>query len=663
MRKIPTRQVHLDFHTSPLIPGIGEKFDKSQFQAALKEGHINSITIFAKCHHGVCYYPTKVGTPHPGLRENFDLTGAMMDAAHEIGVAAPVYITVGWSAQDAREHPEWRACHRDGKPQLTNVDYAAAPDSPRPDCSWENMCPSGDYADHIYALTREVCDRYEHLDGLFYDIVYIGDVCYCENCMKGMKECGLDPDNLDDAKAYFRRLHIDFAANCRKILHEKHPDATIFFNSGGAEIYMPEYHDSQTHFEMEDLPTVWGGYDKMVPRASVMARYGKSYLGMTGKFHTSWGEFGGYKSPDALTYEVLMMGMFGAYCSVGDHMPPSGRMDKTTYRLIGKAYETLEKLEPVFYPAAPTGNIGVYLAGEDHWASDEGLHKMLLESHLDFKIVLPGDPLDRFATLILPDFVTLPDSEYARIRTFADQGGAVLLSNLSALKDDVFQISCGVEYEGKAPYSLDYLSPADERIMPFTGDAPFLCYEGASVTRMQEGASALAKVCLPWFERTYATYCGHKNAPYSDEAAAHPGIVQSGKVIYIAHPLCKLYCEYGAQVFRDVLINCLHLIHTPVYTVKGLPSAGRTRLTHQQAQNRYVFHLSYASPIQRGICSVIEDLPAIDGVTASIKMDVPVNSITSVTDPALSIPFMQEDGTLTFSVPKFTMYTGFAINC
>lgn len=37
MRKLPARQVHLDFHTSPHIPGVGSRFDKAQFQAALKE--------------------------------------------------------------------------------------------------------------------------------------------------------------------------------------------------------------------------------------------------------------------------------------------------------------------------------------------------------------------------------------------------------------------------------------------------------------------------------------------------------------------------------------------------------------------------------------------------------------------------------------------------
>ena len=105
MRKLPARQVHLDFHTSPHIPGVGSRFDKAQFQAALKEGNVNSITVFAKCHHGYCYYPTRVGTQHPTMQPGFDLTGAMIEAAHEIGVAAPVYITAGWSALDAQRHP------------------------------------------------------------------------------------------------------------------------------------------------------------------------------------------------------------------------------------------------------------------------------------------------------------------------------------------------------------------------------------------------------------------------------------------------------------------------------------------------------------------------------------------------------------------------------
>ena len=31
------------------------------------------------------------------------------------------------------------------------------------------------------------------------------------------------------------------------------------------------------------------------------------HLGMTGRFHTTWGEFGGYKHPNALRYECAVM--------------------------------------------------------------------------------------------------------------------------------------------------------------------------------------------------------------------------------------------------------------------------------------------------------------------------------------------------------------------
>ena len=38
------RQIHLDFHTSEHIPGVGAAFDPDAFVATLKEAHVDSIT-------------------------------------------------------------------------------------------------------------------------------------------------------------------------------------------------------------------------------------------------------------------------------------------------------------------------------------------------------------------------------------------------------------------------------------------------------------------------------------------------------------------------------------------------------------------------------------------------------------------------------------------
>ena len=88
------RQVHLDFHTSEKIPGIGSEFNKEQFQKALKAGHVDSITIFSKCHHGWAYHPSKANRMHPNLK--FDLLAAQLEACREIGVNAPVYLSAGY---------------------------------------------------------------------------------------------------------------------------------------------------------------------------------------------------------------------------------------------------------------------------------------------------------------------------------------------------------------------------------------------------------------------------------------------------------------------------------------------------------------------------------------------------------------------------------------
>ena len=100
------RQVHLDFHTSELIEGIGSGFSKENFQNALKAGHVNSITVFSKCHHGWAYHPSKANTMHPNL--DFDLLGAQLEACKEAGVNAPVYISAGYDEKDYDLHPEWR---------------------------------------------------------------------------------------------------------------------------------------------------------------------------------------------------------------------------------------------------------------------------------------------------------------------------------------------------------------------------------------------------------------------------------------------------------------------------------------------------------------------------------------------------------------------------
>ena len=645
MVRLPSRQVHLDFHTSELIPGVGELFSKENFQDALRLGHVNSITVFAKCHHSWAYYPSVAGHRHPTL--DFDLTGAMIEAAHEIGVRAPIYITVGWSANDARAHPEWISYRRDeSMATAMPAPYTDVPEEPLPPTQWIFMCPSGSYAELIYAQTREVCERYPVVDGLFYDICF-HVVCHCANCVAGMAAAGLDPGREEDAQAYHVRKWQAFMESCGAVLRERHPEATLFFN-GGAHPTQPQWHGHQTHFEMEDLPTSWGGYDKMPPRTKFFAPQGKDYLGMTGKFHTFWGEFGGFKSADALRFECASMLTYGARCSVGDQMHPSGEMDTETYRLIGEAYRYIEQIEEWAFDGEETTRLGVYPSPTP--AVNEGVAKMLLEKQLDFDMVLPHSDLSRCDVLILPDDITLEPEEAARIQAYLEQGGSALLTGQSGLdRGQVrFLLDIGANYQGRGLYKIDYLQ-IGEALSEGLVRSPFLCYEAAAQVWPTDG-EVLATLREPYFDRTYGHYCSHQNTPYRLETARHAGAVRKGRVIYLAHPVCRLYTAHGAQLHRDYFLNALRLLYPDPVLQVTMPSSGRARLMRQTGQSRYVLHLLYATPIQRGRTSVIEDLPPLRDVAVAAHIKQTVTRAYLAPQQA-ELPFTQEAGVVRLTVP------------
>ena len=645
MTPLSPRQVHLDFHTSPLIEGIGAQFDRRQFQQALRQGHVTSITVFAKCHHGMCYFPTRVGQMHPHLE--FDLLGEMMDAAHEIGVRAPIYLTAGWSAHDAEQHPEWRARNRDGSDSVQNVAQDYRPEDPRPECSWIDLCLNdGSYAALIYDLTREICERYERVDGLFFDICFNCGPCWCPECTAGMRAMGLDPQSEADAWRYYRQKHQDFMRKCGAILHEKHPDATLFFNSGGADQYRPEYHFGSTHFELEDLPTAWGGYNKMPPRARYFANTGKDYLGMTGKFHLDWGEFGGFKLPEALRFEAAMMMAYGARCSIGDQLHPSGRMEPETYRNIGQAYAYAEQIEPYCYGGEPAARLGLYLSGDV--SSDEGTAAMLLEGQRDFGIVY-RDCYDPFDVVIFPDCAVLDEAALEPLRAFLARGGRVLFTGKSLVKDGAFQIDAGMEYRGGPAFRQDFLIVGDALAGGMVR-APLLCYEGAEQF-VPAGAQVLAEAADPYFDRTYAHYCGHRNTPYRPAAEGRPVAARFGGLLYLAHPLGRIYREYGSTYHKRYFLNALKLLDPAPVLETEMPSAGRATLIRQRAAGRYCLHLLYGSPIRRGRAEVIEDLPPLFDLPVTVRIPERVRGVF-LQPGGEELAFAQAEGAVSFRVPR-----------
>ena len=650
----PTRQIHLDFHTSEKIDSIGARFDKKQFQEALQVGNVNAINVFAKGHHSWSYYPTKVGTMHPNL--DFDLLRAQIEACREIGVEVFAYFTVGWSANDAIKHPDWAVVRKDGSNEYRDMVKKLKPNESFD--GWEYLEPSGPYADYILQQTEELVKNYD-IDGVWYDILNSGKLNFNAWSLKDYAEKGIDPN---DSSAVTKRTidkYREFFERANALVKKYKPDATIYYN-GTTSTYNTEnirmfkygLFDFNTKHDLEDLPTAWGGYDIFPWRSKYFANTGKGIVAMSGKFHKAWGEFGGFKDKEALLYETASMVAFGASCNIGDQLHPLGEMDTETYKNIGYAYDYVEKIEHYGVGAKPLSETGLYI-GEDLPAI-EGIVGMLLEKQVNFNVVNTLKDWSGIKTLIITSGGIL-DRDVEKIRQFKNSGGKVIAIGEGIFKDGKPVIDIGATYLGKAKYDIDY-TVVKEPVADNMVTSPFLNYTAALRVAPNQGTEVLATIREPYFSRTIEHYSSHNNTPNKLTVADHPAVIKNGDVIFIAHDLDRQYGKEGARLHRDLFYNALQLLRQNPMVETKMPSMGRINLLHQPQQNRYVVHMMYASPIQRGSVRVIEDLVPLYDVPLTVDFPEEIQEVYLVPSGE-TLKTTLTDGKLSVTIPKLKCHT------
>ena len=652
------RQVHLDFHTSEHIPGVGSKFDKKQFQEALKRGHVNSITVFSKCHHGWAYHKSEANETHPTLG-NFELLTAQIEAAHEIGVKAPIYISAGLDEKMARRHPEWLVRKKD-ESTFWATSLAQA--------GYHKFCMNSPYLDYLVEQTREVCRKYKDLgiDGLFFDIV--GEqVCYCQNCVRTLMEEGKDPYDEKNARELASRVHANYAKRLRDAVDETDPSIKIFHNGGHIHKGRRDLAFMNTHLELESLPTGGWGYDHFPQSAKYVQQIGMEYLGMTGKFHTAWGEFGGFKHKNAIRYECALSAAFGAKCSIGDQLHPEGLMDMGTYDLIGAGYAELEEKEPWLDGVKSVSDIGIFayesyishvnesLEGTSNM-TDTGATRIMLEGKYQFDILDIESDFAKYKVIVLPDAVRITTEMKEKLDAFIAKGGKILATGKSGLyrDKDEFAFDFGVKYIGESEYKPSYIRPTFDYQDIYK--SAYVIYDTGYVVEACGGES-FAKAENPYFNRTYAHFSSHKHAPNSGEFCGE-GVSLGKHGAYIAWDMFNEYAEMGSLIAKRTVQFALDALLGDNITLKtNLPAQGVATVMDQTAENRYVAHLLYASPVSRGVdgkgrgIQIIEDITPIYDMTVELKLDREIKDVY-LAPQMKKVDFERKGGKICFTLDK-----------
>lgn len=656
----PMRQIHLDFHTSPAITDVGADWDADLFAQTLFEAGVDSINIFAKCHHGMNYYPSKIGPVHPAMK--FDLLGEQIDACHRVGIHCPIYISVCWDMSAAERHPEWRQVDKDGK----LVGRGPFDDG----WGWPWLCVNNGYADELVAQTEELLSRYD-CDGFWYDILlYHADGCLCPACWDEIRDAGLDPRDAGVRAAHNNEKIRGFMGRMSEVIRARKPDALIFYNG---RMGLPIQDETQyfTQVEIESLPTGGWGYG-FYPLWSRFARtLGLPFLGMTGRFHRGWADWGGLKHPDALRFEcggILATG--GAIC-VGDQMHPRGRLNKAVYSTIGEAFRDVQAVEEYCVEAKPVTQVGLLTleSARDNMntisgvGSLEGAAKMLLELHQQFDVITERCPdFGKYDLLVIPDTGYLSPENLARLRAFLANGGRLLLSHKALLDETVgnFQIAdaMGVDFQGFCASNPDYFEIIDAALeTPVTQQHfNYSLYEGPAVrTAERAGTQVLAAAHETYFNRTWEHFSSHGFTPPLAERADYPAVTRGGNVIYLHGPIFTAYQQHGNLTFRALIGRCLDLLLPQPLLATDAPATAEMALTAQPG--RWLAHIVNYHACRRSTLHVeaLERPVPLHEVALSVRVPFPVGA-ARLARAGTMLPFTMRDGAVTVVVPKVEIH-------
>lgn len=595
---LPSRQIHLDFHTGPAIPDVGQDFNARQFARAMKQAHVNSVTVFAKCHHGHLYYNTRRPERHPGLRRGLDLLRGQVDALHAEGIRAPIYISVQCDEYAANTHPEWVA-RRANSGQVKWGDSVFLP-------GWQILDMSSPYQDYLADQTTEILKLFKPVDGVFFDMCW-DQPSTTKYFIASMRRAGLNPESEADRDTHSKQVSLDYLRRFYRLVKASSREATVFFNSRPLHNLTADI-DFLTHTEIEALATGGWGYMYFPKNVRYVRTFPKPYMGMTARFHKSWADFGGLKPSAALEYETSQMMAHGAQCSIGDQLHPRGVPDRGAYELIGQAYRRVEDREPWLTGAVAVAQIGLFQLPTATTGTDEGATRLLTQLRHQFDVVNETSPLESYELVILPDAIPVSPTLAKRLQAYLKQGGKLLATGTSGLSADGKKLllpELRIKPAGLSPFTTTYFR--------CNGGDHVMYDQGVRVT----SSHTIVRIVEPYFERTWDHFSSHNQTP-GDKLTRYAAATLHGNVGYISYPIFGAYATHGNYPYRLLVKSLLdQLLPEPLLRLEA--PTGTEATIMRQGRRTIVHLLNYCPERRTRNIDIIEDIVPLYNVPISLK--------------------------------------------
>ncbi|MHB1458496.1 MAG: alpha-L-fucosidase, partial [Armatimonadota bacterium] len=101
------RRMLVDMHIVDWEEEFLSKYDPEFMAEMYSRANLTSAMFYCQSHVGLCYWSTKSGKMHAGLKGR-DIVGELHEALKARGIASVAYYSLIFNNWAFLEHPEWR---------------------------------------------------------------------------------------------------------------------------------------------------------------------------------------------------------------------------------------------------------------------------------------------------------------------------------------------------------------------------------------------------------------------------------------------------------------------------------------------------------------------------------------------------------------------------
>ncbi len=583
----------IDNHITDDDPSFMSRFDPAGYVSLVKSAGIDAAMVYACCHNGNCYYPSRIGHMHANLHGR-DIFGEVVTLLRQAGITPVAYYTVIYHNHSATNHPEWRMQDINGEQHSGRYWWC---------------CPSSvGYREFTKAQISEILGY--DVAGIFIDMTFWPVICYCANCRKQyQQETGLEIPTVLDwrdlAWVRFQRFRQrTIASFTQDIYHciKSQSNITVTFQSSPI---IQGYMMGQTNgiADSSDYTSgdFYGGKYQHILGTKILSAASKNqpYEFMTSRC-VNLGDHTSMKSISELRCEAATTLANGGSAFFIDAINPDGTLEPSVYEQLGKVTASLAPFIRNIKDYNPiiAANTGIYLSMASHinekyngipikhltenpWQYSTtppvmemmGASTCLAQAHHLYRVVRDDANLAELSDLIINDAQFIAADEANRIRDFVREGGTLIATGLTSLQnmdgspannfllEDVF----GVSYTGRMSKRVNYLCMMND-IVPRDIPGMISCDRPSPLVKATT-AKVLAYLNEPLFDpddpRHWASI--HSNPPgkTTEFAALTEHRFGKGKCIYLAPRLFGISQDAQAGFCKWLLERTL----SPGYVV------------------------------------------------------------------------------------------------